>query len=123
MVTYMYYNGFEVNPPPPSSWSSLTCRDAAKNGHLHILQWLRNQDPPCFWESKTCSYTAKNGLLHVLKWLRSQNPPCDWYCDTCANSRNGHLHVIKWLAVKTLPVLGIVNYANLWLTKIDILIS
>ncbi|WZN59355.1 ankyrin repeat protein [Chloropicon roscoffensis] len=78
-------------------WNSTTCYLAAKGGHLDVLKWLRDQDPPCPWNEETCTYAAEGGHLEVLKFLRAQNPPCPWDEETCRwAARNGHLDVLKW---------------------------
>ena len=41
---------------------------AARNGHLSVLKWARENG--CEWNSWTCTYAAKNGHLDVLKWAR-----------------------------------------------------
>ncbi|CAB9499976.1 ankyrin repeat protein [Seminavis robusta] len=69
-------------------WNERTCAYAAKNGHLEMLQWLREH-------GYTCSYAAKAGHLEILQWAR--NNGCRW--DDMTSSRpaeNGHLEVIKW---------------------------
>ena len=63
-------------------WDEDTCSNAARYGHLHVVQWLRSQNPPCPWDEWTCTFAAGNGHLHVLQWLRSQNPP--WNERTCS---------------------------------------
>ena len=39
------------------------------------MQVLRGLDPPCPWNEWTCHNAAENGHLDVLKWLRAQTPP------------------------------------------------
>jgi hypothetical protein len=43
-----------------------TCTYAARNGHLEVLKWARENG--CSWNENTCTYAAKNGHLEVLKW-------------------------------------------------------
>jgi len=74
-------------------WDVNTCLYAGMNGHLKVLQWLRANG--CPWNSDTCAYAALNGHLDVLKWARENG--CDWDIWTCANAAlNGHLEVLKW---------------------------
>eukprot|EP00611_Tribonema_gayanum_P027248 TRINITY_DN6676_c0_g1_i1.p1 TRINITY_DN6676_c0_g1~~TRINITY_DN6676_c0_g1_i1.p1 ORF type:complete len:161 (-),score=27.16 TRINITY_DN6676_c0_g1_i1:34-516(-) len=42
---------------------------AAERGHLHMLQWLRQNN--CPWDRLTCSSAAENGHLEVLQWARA----------------------------------------------------
>ena len=54
-------------------WNSSTCSSAAKNGHLDVLKWARENG--CEWDSWTCSNAAKNGHLDVLEWVRENGCP------------------------------------------------
>ena len=85
---------------------------AAGNGHLHIIQWLREQDPPCPWDVMACVRAARSGHLHIIRWLREQDPPCPWDtypppygdCGTVsAAGESGHLHVMRWLYESGFP--------------------
>lgn len=75
------------------------CLQAAKKGHLHVLQWLREIEGP--WDSFGCILcAARNGHVHILQWLREFVRPLDKstfgnHCDEAA--ANGHLHVLQWL--------------------------
>ena len=51
-----------------------TCKNAAKNGHLEVLKWARENG--CPWDWRTCTYAALNGHLEVLKWARENG--CLW---------------------------------------------
>ena len=42
-----------------------TCTYVATNGHLEVLQWMREQDPPCPWDKGTCAAAAMQGHLDV----------------------------------------------------------
>ena len=44
-------------------WNILVTRNAAENGHLHIIQYARNLG--FRWESGTCAHAALNGHLTV----------------------------------------------------------
>ena len=76
------------------------CEEAAREGHLEALKFLRGLDPPCRWKEcwKTCEGAAKGGHLEVLKWARSEDPPCLWDGGTCMKAaEGGHLEVLKWV--------------------------
>ena len=77
-----------------SSNSLEFCCEAAKNGHLHVLQWLRSQDPYCPLDDRACSSAAFNGHLHALQWLRSQDTPCPWNECTCSNAAGNGVFII-----------------------------
>mmetsp|Transcript_5998 Transcript_5998/g.6194 ORF Transcript_5998/g.6194 Transcript_5998/m.6194 type:complete len:424 (+) Transcript_5998:142-1413(+) len=85
---------------------------AASGGHLHILQWLRNDllshmnisITSCPWNTTVCSSAAKNGHLHVIQWLRSQEPPCPWNETTCIEAASsGYLNILQWVRDQTPP--------------------
>ena len=50
-----------------------TCEIAAKNGHLEVLKYARENG--CPWDEWTCSFAARNGHLEVLKWARENGCP------------------------------------------------
>jgi len=84
---------------PPCPWDTDTCKWAANEGHLEVLQWIRRPGKPegvCPWDANTCMYAAKGGHLEMLQWLRSGDNPCPWstaYCrDWC-----GSLEVKQWI--------------------------
>ena len=64
-------------------WDAMTCRDAALGGHLEVLQWARANG--CPWDEMTCTYAAKDGHLEVLQWARANGAP--WDENTCAKPR------------------------------------
>ena len=68
---------------------------AALGGHVHILEWIKQQD--CVWKSEeVCSNAALNGHTDVLKWLKENE--CHWDVSICSNSaKGGHLNTLEWL--------------------------
>eukprot|EP01041_Mallomonas_annulata_P009823 gene9823-20430_t len=96
-------NSRSRNPPYP--WYLRTCTEnAAKNGHIEILEWLRLQDSPCPLDVRTCSEASIGGQLGVLKWLRAQNPPSPWSEKACTEAASkGHLDILKWLRLQDPP--------------------
>jgi hypothetical protein len=83
---------------PPCSWNIYTCSFGAMSGRLDLLQWMLAQDPPCPCDEETCSEAARNGHLELLQWLRAQDPPCPWDANTCSLAAlNGHLELLQWL--------------------------
>jgi hypothetical protein len=48
--------------------------EAAKVGHLQVLQWAREND--CPWDWLTCYHAAKGGHLAALQWARAHG--CPW---------------------------------------------
>ena len=95
-----------------------TFEQAVHNGHLHIIQWLREQDPPCKWSVTAYVRAARKGHLHIIQWLRKQDPPCPWdpqlpQEDTdalqedpdafSAAASSEHLHIMRWLYENGFP--------------------
>jgi hypothetical protein len=77
-----------------------TCCDAAKGGHLEVLQWAHAIG--CPWDKRTCDAAARGGHLEVLLWARSRG--CPWGASTCWKAaRGGHLAVLQWLRVSGCP--------------------
>jgi hypothetical protein len=72
------------------------CLDAAENGHLEVLKYLR-EEAKVPWDSDTASYAASNGHLHILEYLveREYDNYDVWSC-ICA-AENGHLDCLKYL--------------------------
>jgi hypothetical protein len=69
----------------------LTCRFAASNGHLQLLQWA--QQNGCRSDEHTCSQAALNGHLSVLQWAHLSG--CPWDEKTCSlAARSGHLEIL-----------------------------
>eukprot|EP00594_Rhizosolenia_setigera_P019425 CAMPEP_0178960436 /NCGR_PEP_ID=MMETSP0789-20121207/12964_1 /TAXON_ID=3005 /ORGANISM="Rhizosolenia setigera, Strain CCMP 1694" /LENGTH=323 /DNA_ID=CAMNT_0020643787 /DNA_START=150 /DNA_END=1121 /DNA_ORIENTATION=+ len=75
---------------------------AAKGGHLHVIEWLQNQEySPCF-DAHTFSAAAFGGSLEVMKFLRDNNCPFDKTTFACA-ARNGNLDNCQWLLNHNCP--------------------
>ena len=86
----------EYQPEWLRKWDKFTCAMIASEGHLEIVQWVRNQPIPCEWGTSTCTNAAMNGDLSMLKWLRENHCPFDSL--TCAAAaETGNLEVLKWL--------------------------
>ena len=82
-----------ANKCPISTWA---CAQAAGNGHLEILKYLREEvNAP--WDSRTAARAALNGHLHILEYLvdRKYVEFDEWAC-VCA-AMNGHLDCLKYL--------------------------
>ena len=77
-----------------------TFRLVAYSGNLKLLQYLRDID--CPWNSTACSFAVAGGHLEVLKWARVNG--CEWGADTCANAaRFGHLQILKYVRAYGCP--------------------
>ena len=69
------------------------CRDAASNGHLHVLKWAVSNG--CTLDSSIFRDAASTGHLHVLKWATSNGYPLDESISYYAGL-NGKFKILKW---------------------------
>jgi hypothetical protein len=70
------------------------CTNAAKNGHLEVLKWVRINDFP--WDASVCSLAARNGNLEVLRWAKENG--CKLNANTYISAVTwNHVEMIKWL--------------------------
>ena len=97
---HAYYYGRRLAGDKYYDHAKKPCEAAAKNGQLHILQWLRANDFP--WNARTCEEAAKGGHLNVLQWLKDND--CPWHAGTCeAAAASGHLEIVQWLRANGCP--------------------
>ena len=83
-------------------WGKGTCQAAAKGGHLEVLQWLRRNG--CEWDENTCAWAASAGRLETLRWARENG--CPWNEKACMYAaKGGHLETLMWLEENGCPTL------------------
>jgi hypothetical protein len=75
---------------------------AALSGRIEVLEYL--DEVGFVWDEMACANAAFNGHLDALVWLRdpSRNCPLDCVCSAAA-ARSGHLEVLKWLRENGCP--------------------
>jgi hypothetical protein len=82
-------------------YSPLTCTQAARNGHLEILRFLRQGAIPCPWSRHTTCLALENGHWETLRWLRSQDPPCPQFAysekDFARAVASADIPTLQWL--------------------------
>ena len=79
---------------------SETCKAAAHNGHLEVLQWCHTNG--FAWDSRTFFAAAEGGHWPVLNYLFDNG--CPWDLSSCSKAAGkGHLEVLKWLRSKGCP--------------------
>jgi hypothetical protein len=84
-------NGCEADPLVPAT--------AAKNGHLHILKYLHEQQNfP--WDSLTCTAAAEGGHLECLKYAHRSGCPLDARACREATSHN-HMNCVNYIHYNT----------------------
>jgi len=80
--------------------NEMTSRCAAEGGHLELLQWLRKYG--CPWDQWTCEGAAKGGHLKVLRWARANGCPWNHWAANFA-AMEGHVEVLAWLDEQQAP--------------------
>ena len=82
-----------ANECPIGTWA---CSDAAENGHLECLKYLR-EEVKAPWDFRTASWAAAKGPFHILEYLverkydKYDERACMWA------AVNGHLDCLKHL--------------------------
>lgn len=95
-----------------ADWQKEAVRQAAKNGHVHVLEWLRYfARPPLMisvaddpWMNPGLGFeqAAQEGQLAVLKWAKQnmawwgQHGEDGQHLDYYAGL-GGHVHILQWL--------------------------
>jgi hypothetical protein len=52
---------------------------AVEGGVLDVVKFVRSHaGTRSSWDDKVCELAAKNGHVHILQWARSYVPLCDW---------------------------------------------
>ena len=81
-------------------WNEFTFENAAKNGNIRIMKWLKKNN--CPWIEWTFTYAAENGNIKIMKWLKKHNCPWDKWTFSYA-ARSGNLKNMKWLKKHNCP--------------------
>ena len=85
LVQWLWGRGFEQDPR--------LCKKAAAAGHIDILEWT--SDNGLSW-NKAPEYAARNGQIHVLEWLYEREPLSPSRLSKCA-AIAGQVEVLRWL--------------------------
>ncbi len=76
-------------------WDRWTINAAAEQGNLEMVKYCVANECPIYW--RACSDAALNGHLECLKYLREEaKAPWDWRSAAWA-AHNGHLHILEYL--------------------------
>jgi hypothetical protein len=110
----------ENGPPPPMNGihelcgchlSSKIFTAAAKGGHVHVLEWLKEKG--CNMTKSACAVVAKGGHLETLKWLRNLDPPCPWTWKVIFNSKTrGYAEMYDWAVENGCPTKKKISQRN-----------
>ena len=92
-------------------WGSNACTNAARHGHLAILQMVAREFPlalankrldPRMFGKQVFAQAACNGGVEILQWLFDHGCPWDeWTC--AAAAQHGHLEALKWARANGCP--------------------
>jgi len=89
-------------------WAGLTpfvsCRGAARGGHLETLKWMR-EERNCRWNWKTCAAAMLGGHLEVFEYARANG--CNWKypyntVETCEDLNGSRQKLVTWKGLKEL---------------------
>ena len=76
-------------------WDEWTINAAAYQGNLEMVKYCVANECPI--DTGACAYAARNGHLEILKYLREE-AKAPWYFYTAAwAAENGHLHILEYL--------------------------
>lgn len=102
---------------PPLSNNMKVYINAAKGGHVHVLEWLT---PEPEWFSTIAAVAAYNGRIMVLAWLQKQDYA--FTTVTCAEAAaGGQLGIIQWLFVQGYPWDTDTTYSAIRTGNLDVL--
>ena len=88
MFRYMKSNYPKINN------TENTFANAAKNGNLENMKWLKENG--CPWKKDIFANATKNGNLENMKWLKENG--CPWNGWTFASAaEKGNIENMKWL--------------------------
>ncbi len=102
--------------PHPDKWAVAAAAEAARNGHMHVLEWMHLEADPPFAFGRSyiptldesldelqlcagaeCAGAASGGQLETLKWMRARTPPYPWNGKVYGAAASfGHVHVLDW---------------------------
>jgi hypothetical protein len=79
-----------------STTQNANFEDAARNGNLRNLKWLKNKGNP--WTYFTFIFAVENENLEILKWLKNQGCPWDTFAFSYA-AEKGQLSGFKMVKI------------------------
>jgi hypothetical protein len=89
---------------PPFPWNERELyKLASSTGNIMLMKCLRHFNPSYPWHHIFCANAAKNGHLRILRWLRCQDPPCPINLNQCIAlaAEQEHIEVVDWLRIQT----------------------
>lgn len=70
--------------------------NAAKNRHLHVLEWFLEKIPPQDWSAQIMTIAASTGNLDSVEWLHENVPNTCSYLAMDLAAGYGHLDIMEW---------------------------
>lgn len=82
-------------------WDAETCRQAASEGHVHVLAWA--VDNGAAWDDLAVAAACRSGQLHAVRWAIARfGVPLEVRCCAAA-ARGGHLELLQQLREEGAP--------------------
>ena len=78
---------------PSENWDAQTTMQAARAGHLQLLQWAL--DHSCPWDDRNLFYAAYAGQADVVQWVVERGLP-DQRLICSGAAAGGHLQLLQW---------------------------
>ena len=83
----------------------LDLKYAAKNGHIHILEYLKSIMNESSCDIVILLGAASGGQIETIKWIKSHNTSHMYYSWAfCEAARCGQLETLKWMKENNLPI-------------------
>ena len=69
----------------------------ARGGHIHALQWAKEQMPRGYLGSHAADFAAKNGHFEAVKWIHHNLSKCT-YAGLEFTANRGYLEIFDWIS-------------------------
>jgi hypothetical protein len=89
---------------PPCPWNERQLyKLAASRGDIMLMKCLRSLSKSRPVGDSVCAQAAENGHLKMIKWLRCQDPPYPINLNKCIAlaAKNRHMEVVDWLIIQS----------------------
>jgi len=100
----------------PGCYVTFAVDEAARNGHLEILQWLRHHHDNVKWGAEELPIAMRCNQFEVAQWIFNNIPgAADYFGDVekIAAAESGNLRMLEWALSRsrTDPLLSLTEYA------------
>ncbi|KAL4117293.1 hypothetical protein PRIC2_011285 [Phytophthora ramorum] len=81
----------------PGGLVTRAVEQAARNGQLQVLRWLKDNHDHVFWGANELRYAVEGNHLDVVRWLQEHTRPPTKLRAMNLAAANGNLELIQWL--------------------------